>query len=86
MKTAFLMVVGVSILAVSPASAYDLRKPDGTPGCAYDGTECIVYCDSGERAGSMYWNGSVWTDGVRSDADGQTVAEAICAANGTSCT
>lgn len=54
MKTACLMVAGVSILVVSPASAYDLRKPDGTPGCPYalytPTTENVPVASSGTEA------------------------------------
>jgi hypothetical protein len=77
---------GVTLVLVSTAaSAYVLQKSDGT-GCSQDGDECKVYCDNEELAGSMYWNGSVWTDGVRSDEDPDVVASQIVAANGTACT
>jgi hypothetical protein len=33
----------------------------------------------------MYWNGSVWTDGIKWDADRDVEARKIVAANGTDC-
>ena len=79
-------LTGVALLLVSTAaSAYVLKKADGT-GCTQDGDECRVYCDNEELAGSMYWNGSVWSDGVRSDEDADVVAQQIVEANGTACT
>ena len=33
----------------------------------------------------MYWNGSVWSDGVRWDADPYVEASAIARAAGTDC-
>lgn len=66
----------------SAALAYSLNGS----GCQANGQECVVNCDNGNRAGSMYWNGNVWTDGVKSDADRDREAKAICAANGTACT
>jgi hypothetical protein len=78
-------VAAITLAFASPASAYSLEN-ETADGCGGDGSACIVYCDDGSRAGSMYWNGSVWTDGVKWDADRDTEAGMICAANGTACT
>jgi hypothetical protein len=72
-------------LASTPASAYRLQKPNGEP-CAKDGTECQVYCENKHLAGSMNWNGTVWTDGVKSDPDRDAEAKKIVEADGTACT
>ncbi len=53
--------------------------------CRQDGALCIVYCQNGHLAGSMTWNGSVWTDGVKWDKDRDVEAKMIVAADGTAC-
>ena len=49
------------------------------------GTSCDVKCKDGTFVGTMYWNGSQWSDGVRADKDKNKVAKAMVAAQGTSC-
>jgi hypothetical protein len=73
------------LVAASPASAYRLRSASNGD-CAKDGSTCNVYCANGQLAGSMNWNGNVWTDGVKSDPDMDAEAKKICAANGSACT
>lgn len=68
-----------------PALAYTLQSESGGSSCPKDGKTCTVFCNNGSRAGSMNWNGSVWTDGVKWDADQDTEARKICAANGAGC-
>lgn len=81
-----IVIVTLGLLGVaSTAFAYTLKKEKGGGACEEDGSTCVVYCDNGERAGAMNWNGSVWTDGVRSDEDRHVVARAIVAANGSAC-
>ena len=70
---------------ISPANAYTLKKHDGSA-CAQDGAGCNVWCDNNTLAGTMFWNGNVWTDGLRSDEDKDVVARKIRDSNGTSCT
>jgi hypothetical protein len=80
------IVTGVILgISATPASAYSLQKPNGQA-CTKDGSECQVYCDNKQLAGSMYWNGTVWTDGVKWDPDQDTEARKITAANGSACT
>ncbi len=74
-------VLGFSLGSTS-SFAYRLEGD----GCGGNGKECKVYCDTGQLAGSMYWNGSVWTDGVKWDKDKDKEAKAICKANGAGCT
>jgi hypothetical protein len=79
------LLVGIALLLVSvSASAYRLQTKDGKT-CSKDGTECQVYCTDddhkGTLAGSMFWNGSVWTDGVKWDENQDTEAKLITAAN-----
>jgi hypothetical protein len=73
-------------IAAAPASAYQLRSASNGGSCSKDGSTCKVYCDNGQLAGSMNWNGSVWTDGVKSDPDMNAEARKICVANGSACT
>ena len=83
MKTVLLNVIAVLLLvAASPASAYQLQGTSNGA-CMKDGSACTVRCDNGQLAGTMYWNGSVWTDGVKSDPDMNAEAQKICAANGS---
>jgi hypothetical protein len=72
-------------LFAGPACAYSTKKDDGAV-CNKDGTACDVYCDNGDFAGWMYWDGNSWTDGVRSADDLDTEAREICAAHSQTCT
>lgn len=85
MKFVFPLSVAAMLLIASPALAYYTENDEGG-GCSADGSACNVYCDNDDRAGIMFWNGSVWTDGVKSDEDFETEASAIVEANGTACT
>lgn len=69
----------------SPAFAYTTKSAKDGAACQKDGSTCNVYCNNGQLAGSMNWNRSVWTDGVKWDADFNAEARKICAANGTDC-
>lgn len=46
---------------------------------------CKVYCDNKQYIGTMHWNGSNWSDGVRWDPKREVVAELMVKAWGTSC-
>jgi hypothetical protein len=73
-------------LLVSPACAYQLKlASDNSKDCVADGSTCQVYCNNGHLAGSMNWNGSVWTDGVKWNADKDAEARMITQADGTAC-
>ena len=70
-----------------PAVAYSLKSHEGSDGCNEDGGSgggCEVYCDNGDLAGVMYFNGNGWTDGVASfstdmqDAIGQVLLYKGC--------
>jgi len=74
-----------AIAFTTPAFAYSLVSEPNTKGCDGDGSGCIVYCKNGDRAGEMYWNGSVWSDGVRWNSSKDVEAASIVAANGQSC-
>jgi hypothetical protein len=76
------VVMAASFTPAAPAFAYRLSGN----GCGGNGSECKVYCDNGQLAGIMYFNGSVWSDGVRWDKSADVVARAICVAQGTACT
>ena len=85
MKLAYATLVVAIAMASPPASAYQLKRTPDNGACKKDGSECRVYCDNGHLAGSMYWNGSVWTDGAKWDKDMDTMAKKIVAADGTAC-
>lgn len=86
MKLVFLSAFALSlVIAASSASAYQLLKSSGGGACTQDGSTCNVYCDNGYLAGSMNWNGSVWTDGVKWDPDKDGEARKIVATAGTAC-
>ena len=86
MKIAFVTVLtGALVLLASAALAYSTKNDSGGE-CQKDGSACNVICKSGARAGTMYWNGSVWSDGVRTDPDKDGEAKKIVAANGAACT
>jgi hypothetical protein len=80
------LIAFVLIITAAPASACKLRSASNGGSCSKDGSTCNVYCDNGQLAGSMNWNGSVWTDGVKWSPDMNDEARKICAANGTACT
>jgi hypothetical protein len=86
MKLVLLDAIALALLiATTSASASQLRSASNGGSCGKDGSTCNVYCDNGQLAGSMNWNGSVWTDGVKWDPDMNAEARKICAANGTAC-
>ncbi len=49
------------------------------------GDACKVYCNNKQFVGTMYWNGSKWSDGQRSDANRDKVASQMVKAQGSSC-
>jgi hypothetical protein len=87
MKLTALTILSIALVTTtSSAFAYQLKEPPKNDECKADGNPCNVFCDNGYQAGTMYWNGSVWTDGVKWDPDKNTEARKIVAANGTACT
>lgn len=77
MKTPFTVLMFFSgILFLSTAVAYELY-------CKSD--KCTVTCANGQLAGTMYWNGSQWSDGIRSSTDKNKLADQIVAAQGSAC-
>jgi hypothetical protein len=76
-KSIRILAVAASVLVLGTAHAYKLVQKSGD---AID-----VYCDSGAFVGTMYWNGSRWSDGLRSDPDKDVVAKQMVAAQGSSC-
>jgi hypothetical protein len=71
------VLCGLAALAVAgTAYAYTLE-------CK--GDACKVYCKNKQFVGTMYWNGSRWSDGVRSDPDKDKVASQMVRAQGSSC-
>ena len=75
LMTSMLLFTGA--LFLTAANAYDIK------GCSSD--SCKVYCDNGQYVGTMYWNGTRWSDGLRSDKNKNVVASQMVAAQGSSC-
>jgi len=71
-----LLTVGLSVFAL----AYGYSTS-----CNSAQDRCVVTCDNGERAGVMYWNGTQWSDGVRSSTDKDDLAKKIVGAQGSAC-
>lgn len=79
MKKRLLWVLALAgSLGAGAAHAYSIS-------CNSAGDSCTVTCNNGQRAGVMYWNGSRWSDGVRSSTDKDALARQIVAAQGTAC-
>jgi hypothetical protein len=76
-----LLIAGAVLLAPGVSLACSFSGD----GCNGNGKECVVYCANGNRAGSMYFNGTVWTDGVKWAPTAQAEARKICDANGSAC-
>ncbi len=72
------MALFLGLTFAGAAQAYTLT-------CDQSGSSCKVTCANGESAGTMYWNGSKWSDGLRSNADKDLLAKEMVAAQGTSC-
>lgn len=70
------MLLFTGALFLNTANAYSLN-------CGSDA--CKVYCANGQYVGTMYWNGSRWSDGLRSSSDKDVVARQMVAAQGSSC-
>lgn len=56
-----------------------------TLSCNSSGDACTVRCDNKQSVGTMYWNGSQWSDGVRWSKDKDEVARKMVAAQGSAC-
>lgn len=53
--------------------------------CNSSNDRCTVTCDNGEAAGTMYWNGTQWSDGIRWSKDRDELAGKMVAAQGSAC-
>lgn len=73
--TSILFLTGAIFLSV--AEAYNLS-------CG-SSDSCKVTCDNGQHVGTMYWNGTRWSDGLRSSADKDQLARQMVAAQGSAC-
>jgi hypothetical protein len=72
------IVLFAGLSACALAYAYSIS-------CNSSGDSCAVTCNNGQHAGTMYWNGSRWSDGIRSSTDRNALARQIVAAQGTAC-
>lgn len=67
-----------SLLAATAAYAYSIS-------CNSANDACTVTCDNRQPVGTMYWNGSVWSDGIRSNKDKDELAKQMVRAQGAAC-
>ena len=60
MNSTLSRVVGLVAAALAAlgtdAFAYTIKYNSGK-------TQATVYCDNGDKAGTLYWNGSAWSNG-----------------------
>ena len=75
LMTGMLFIAGAMLFSTAEAYSLDCGQSD----------KCTVTCDNGQLAGTMYWNGSQWSDGIRSSTDKNKLAEQIVAAQGSAC-
>lgn len=73
--TCLLFFMGAIFLSI--AAAYNLSCESSD--------SCKVTCDDGQYVGTMYWNGTRWSDGLRSNTDKDQLAKQMVAAQGTDC-
>ena len=75
------LVLASAIIVAGPASAYSLECKDGSNPCqAYN-----LKCKDGTFVGTIFWNGTQWSDGLRWDKDIDVVAKKMVAAWGAAC-
>ena len=72
------MLVLVFVGAPLVAEAYEIKYNS-------DRTEARILCDNGNLAGTYYWNGSVWSNGVNSGSDIDVLAKKQVQLTGGSC-
>jgi hypothetical protein len=85
-KRLLTIITLLTVVWAPSAFAYQLKlASDNSKPCLADGSTCQVYCNNGHLAGSMNWNGNVWTDGEKWDKDMDAEARMICKADGTAC-
>ena len=72
--------VAICLMLVMPpvAHAYDIRFNS-------DKTEAKIYCNNGDLAGTFYWNGTRWSNGVNSESDIDALARKQVKIAGSEC-
>jgi hypothetical protein len=70
-----LLFAGAMLPSTAGAYSLDCSQSD----------KCTVTCDNKTLAGTIYWNGSRWSDGIRSDTDKYKLAQKIVDAQGSAC-
>ena len=76
-KSLRVLAIAFSVFALGVAQAYKITDVGSD--------RKDVYCEGGAFVGSMFWNGSKWSDGLRSDVNPDVVAKQMVAAQGSSC-
>jgi hypothetical protein len=71
-------VILFSLIVPTVALAYNITYNN-------DKTEAKIFCDNGTLAGTFYWNGSQWSNGVNSGTDIDALAKKQVALNGSAC-
>lgn len=75
---ALLLAAFMVISFASLAHAYSIQYNG-------DKTEAKVYCDNRDLAGTFFWNGTQWSNGVNSGTDIDALAKKQVALNGRAC-
>lgn len=70
-----LVLSGATIAGAAYAYKIDCKNSDS----------CDVFCDGGAFVGTMYWNGTQWSDGLRWSKDKDELAKLMVAAQGGAC-
>lgn len=85
MRTITTVAIAVPIILFATAAmAYTISASTGGP-CTKDSGECIVRCNNKTVAGSMDWNGNVWTNGESWSQTKDGEAKKLVAEDGTAC-
>lgn len=69
--------LAVAILTMGMAGAHTIKCKSSDA--------CDVFCDGGAFVGTMYWNGTKWSDGIRSSESKDELAKLMVAAQGSAC-
>ena len=81
LKLSRVILFGVSALAAltTNAIAYSIKYNSGK-------TQATVYCDNGDLAGTLYWNGSAWSNGKGlKGPDVDDLAQKLVKSSGKAC-
>lgn len=79
LSRAVVFVAAALAALATDAVAYSIKCNSGK-------TQATIYCDNGDVAETLYWNGSAWSNGRgRRAADVDELARKLVEASGTQC-